>query len=152
MPDGQVLQQRRPRQAHRQSGALPILVQGAATYVVLITSRETRRWVIPKGWIEPGEPPHLSAAREAFEEAGLEGEAEAAPLGTYTYGKRMPHGLVTQCEVLVYPFAVTRLLRQWPERRQRTRRLFSPAAAAEVVQEAGLAEILRGLGGEVSGA
>jgi 8-oxo-dGTP pyrophosphatase MutT (NUDIX family) len=145
MPDGQVLQQQRPRQAHRQSGALPILVQGDATYVVLITSRETRRWVIPKGWIEPGEAPHLSAAREAFEEAGLEGTAEPTSLGSYTYGKRMPHGLVTPCEVLVYPFAVTRLLRQWPERRQRTRRLFSPAAAAEVVQEAGLAEILRAL-------
>jgi 8-oxo-dGTP pyrophosphatase MutT (NUDIX family) len=143
MPDGQVLQHRRPRYAHRQSAALPVLVQGAATYVVLITSRETRRWVIPKGWIEPGEAPHLSAAREAFEEAGLEGEADATPLGTYTYGKRMPHGLITTCEVIVHPFAVTRLLRQWPERRQRTRRLFSPAAAAEVVQEEGLVEILR---------
>ncbi len=145
MPDGQVLQQRRPRHAQRQCGALPLLAQGDATYVVLVTSRETRRWVIPKGWIEPGEAPHLSAAREAFEEAGLVGEAEATPLGTYSYGKRMPHGLVTPCEVSVYPFLVTRLLRHWPERRQRTRRLFTPAAAAELVQETGLAEILRAL-------
>lgn len=145
MPDGQILEVRRPRHAQRQSGALPLLIQGSAVRVVLVTSRETRRWVIPKGWIEPGEEPHLSAAREAFEEAGLAGVAERSPIGSYGYGKRLPRGVVTPCEVLVFPFAVTRMLRDWPERHERTRRLFTPEAAAALVQEPGLAEILRAL-------
>jgi len=114
---------------------------------VLVTSRETRRWVIPKGWVEPGEAPHRSAAREAFEEAGLAGETEAIPLGTYTYNKRLPRDALLRCEVLVYRFRVARLLRDWPERAERERRLFTPAAAAALVMEPDLARLLRSLSG-----
>ncbi|HEV7263823.1 MAG TPA: NUDIX hydrolase [Falsiroseomonas sp.] len=145
MPDGQVLDPRAQGQARRQSAALPVMGSGAALRVVLITSRETRRWVVPKGWIEPREQPHRSAAREAFEEAGLAGEADPEPIGCYVYAKRMPRGVVLPTEVLVFRFRVARLLQDWPERRERERRLFTPAAAATLVAEPGLAELLRSL-------
>lgn len=110
-----------------------------------MTSRETRRWVVPKGWIEPQEPAHLSAAREAFEEAGLHGEAEPDALGSYAYPKRLRDGTARHTEVLVFRFRVWRLMRDWPERGERTRRLFTPEAAAALVAEPGLAALLRGL-------
>lgn len=143
MPEGQPPDLR--AQSRRQSAALPVIGQGAALRVVLVTSRETRRWVIPKGWIEPNEPPHRSAAREAFEEAGLMGEAEHEPLGGYAYPKRLAGGGVVTTEVLVFRLRVARLLHDWPERRERERRLFTPAAAAALVAEPGLAALLRGL-------
>lgn len=143
MPDGSPPELR--AQSRRQSAALPLVGQGAALRVVLVTSRETRRWVIPKGWIEPNEPPHRSAAREAFEEAGLLGEADNHPLGLYAYPKRLARGGAVTTEVLVFRFRVARLLRDWPERRERDRRLFTPAAAAALVAEPGLAALLRGL-------
>jgi len=144
MLDGQV-PDLRACGSRRQSAALPMLGTGAALRVVLVTSRETKRWVVPKGWIEPREPPHRSAAREAFEEAGLQGEAAAEPLGTYAYPKRLASGAVIMTEVLVYRFRVTRLLHDWPERRERVRRLFTPDAAASLVAEPGLSELLRAL-------
>jgi 8-oxo-dGTP pyrophosphatase MutT (NUDIX family) len=147
MPDGQLADLRAPGQARRQSAAIPVIGTGAALRVVLITSRETKRWVVPKGWIEPREPPHRSAAREAFEEAGLAGECEAEPLGAYAYAKRMPRGVVLPMEVLTFRFRVARLLHDWPERRERERRLFTPEAAAALVAEPGLAGLLRGLRG-----
>jgi 8-oxo-dGTP pyrophosphatase MutT (NUDIX family) len=144
MPDGP-LADHGATQARRQGAALPVFGAGPALRVVLVTSRETRRWVIPKGWIEPHEAPHRGAAREALEEAGLVGEADPDPIGTYSYGKRRAGGVVTPVEVLVFRFRVARLLRQWPERLERERRLFTPEAAAALVQEPGLAALLRGL-------
>ncbi|MGG5808642.1 NUDIX hydrolase [Falsiroseomonas sp. CW058] len=145
MPDGHMLDRRASGQARRQSAALPLVSHGNALRVVLVTSRETRRWVVPKGWIEPNEPPHRSAAREAFEEAGLAGEAEHDPVGSYAYGKRTAGGAIIPTDVLVFRFRVARLLRDWPERGQRTRRLFTPEAAGALVQEPGLAALLRNL-------
>lgn len=147
MPVGQLPELHVAGQVRRQSGAIPLLGTGLAMRVVLITSRETKRWVIPKGWIEPNEPPHRSAAREAFEEAGLSGEAEGEPIGAYTYGKRLARGAILPCEVLVFRFRVARLLRDWPERRDRERRLFTPEAAAAAVQEPELAALLQRLRG-----
>jgi 8-oxo-dGTP pyrophosphatase MutT (NUDIX family) len=101
--------------------------------------------VVPKGWIEPNEQPHRSAAREAFEEAGLMGEADHDPLGAYAYPKRLARGGAVMTEVVVFRFRIARLLHDWPERKERERRLFTPAAAAALVAEAGLAALLRGL-------
>jgi 8-oxo-dGTP pyrophosphatase MutT (NUDIX family) len=119
--------------------------EGEDLRVVLITTRETRRWVIPKGWIEHREAPHRSAAREAFEEAGLAGAAEAEPCGRFEYAKRMPGGGKRPTEVLVFRYRVTDLLADWPEKRERERRLFTPEAAAAVVSEPELASLLRDL-------
>jgi len=129
----------------QQSAVLPVHGSGQSLRVVLVTSRETKRWVVPKGWVEAGEPPHAGAAREAFEEAGLEGEVEVEPLGTYAYPKRLPGGESAATEVVVFRFRVSRMLQDWPERAQRTRRLFKPEAAAAVVAEPGLAALLRNL-------
>lgn len=146
MPDGHVAGAVRPAgEIRRQCAALPLTAADGAIRIVLVTSRETRRWVIPKGWIEPGEAPHHSAAREAFEEAGLAGEAEPDPLGTYSYDKRKANGILLPCEVLVFRYRVDRMLTDWPERHQRERRLFTPQAAAALVLEPSLARLLRGL-------
>lgn len=145
MPDGYVTDAQLGKALRRQSAALPVIGRGAALRVVLVTSRQTRRWVVPKGWIEPEEPPHLSAMREAYEEAGLRGEALPVALGRYVYPKRLGGGAVVPTEVLVFRLNVQRLLPDWPERKERTRRLFTAEAAAAVVAEAGLAELLLAL-------
>jgi 8-oxo-dGTP pyrophosphatase MutT (NUDIX family) len=147
MPDGQSRDPRAQGVVRRQSAALPLLGAGDAMRVVLVTSRETRRWVVPKGWIEPAEPPHRSAAREAFEEAGLHGEADPDPIGLYAYPKRFRRGVVMPTEVLVFRFRVSQLLEEWPERQERERRLFAPHIAADLVAEPGLAALLRSLSG-----
>ena len=148
MPDGHVAGAIRPvGEARRQCAALPLTASDGALRVVLVTSRETRRWVIPKGWIEPGEAPHQSAAREAFEEAGLAGEAAPVPIGSYSYTKRKASGVLVPCDVLVFRFRVDRLLGDWPERHERERRLFTPHAAAALVLEPSLARLLRSLPG-----
>ncbi len=97
---------------------------------MLVTSRETRRWVLPKGWAEAGLAPHDLAAREAFEEGGIVGEAAAEAVGAYGYLKRLPGGRSVECRVEVFPLRVERLLGDWPERGQRERRWFTPARAA----------------------
>ena len=75
----------RPR---KQYAALPLAEHGGRTSVMLITSRETRRWVIPKGNPERGLEPHALAAKEAYEEAGLVGRIGSEPVGRYRYAKR----------------------------------------------------------------
>jgi 8-oxo-dGTP pyrophosphatase MutT (NUDIX family) len=145
MPDGPTADLLLKGRARRQSAALPVLDTLQGTRLVLITSRETRRWVVPKGWIEPREAPHLSAAREAFEEAGLAGEAEASPCGRYAYAKKLARGTLAPTEVLVFRFRVSALLDHWPERRERERRLFTPAEAAALVAEPELAALIRAL-------
>ena len=145
MLDSQLVDPRTQGMARRQSAALPVLGSGDELRVVLVTSRETRRWVVPKGWIEPREAPHRSAAREAFEEAGLAGEADPDPIGVFAYSKRMARGVVLPIEVLVFRFRVTDLLKEWPERRERERQLFTPVEAASLVREPQLAALLRAL-------
>jgi 8-oxo-dGTP pyrophosphatase MutT (NUDIX family) len=148
MPDGHVAGAARGQgNLRRQCAALPLVGSGAALRVVLVTSRETRRWVIPKGWIEAGEAPHRSAAREAFEEAGIVGEADPDPVGRFAYTKRRPGGVLLPCDVLVYRLRVVRLLHDWPERRERDRRLVTPATAAGLVAEPELQTLLRSLSG-----
>ena len=145
MLDGQIIDARTAKQNRRQCAALPLTGAGLALRVVLVTSRDTRRWVLPKGWLEPGEAPHQAAAREAFEEAGLVGEPEREPIGAYLYRKRLARGAVLETQVEVFAFRVARLLRAWPERAERSRRQFTPEAAAALVQEPDLAALLRSL-------
>jgi 8-oxo-dGTP pyrophosphatase MutT (NUDIX family) len=103
--------------------------------VLLITSRETRRWVIPKGWPMAGLSPVQAAAQEAYEEAGVVGDHSPEPIGAYRYHKRLPHGVAQPVQVLV--FAVEVLVEQlaFPEHGQRDKLWTSPAEAAERVDE-----------------
>jgi 8-oxo-dGTP pyrophosphatase MutT (NUDIX family) len=129
-----------------QYAALPYRSRGATrTEVMLVTSRETRRWIIPKGWPQRGKAPHHSAAREAFEEAGVVGVVKPRPVGTFAYRKRLKDGGSIVCEVKVYPLKVLRQSDQWPEQRQRKTRWLSVKAAAEAVQEPMLSKIIRRL-------
>jgi 8-oxo-dGTP pyrophosphatase MutT (NUDIX family) len=126
----------------KQCAALPFSWDDGELRVLLVTSRETHRWVLPKGWREKRLSPHALAAKEAFEEAGVVGEVQRRPIGHYDYLKRGPRDRVTPCSVRVFPLRVERLLDDWPERRQRQRRWFSPAEAALAVEEGGLVTLL----------
>jgi len=115
---------------------------------MLITSRETRRWIIPKGWAENGIEPHVVAAKEAYEEAGVVGEIGTEPIATYRYQKLLPKGRACSCKVQVFSLAVTRQLDNWPERNQRDTCWLTPAEAAMQVEEGGLVRLLLTLAGK----
>lgn len=131
-----------------QYAALPWRMGAAGRIeVMLITSRETRRWVVPKGWPITGLAPGASAAQEALEEAGITGEVWAEPVGGYDYEKRLKNGRQQPVEVEVFPLAVHEELDAWPEKGQRERRWFAAAEAASLVAEPRLAELIREFGG-----
>src|SRR3546814_14315066 len=113
----------------------PVRIEAdGAARILLITSRETRRWIIPKGNPIRGLEAHQAAAREAFEEAGISGIACPAAIGQYTYEKRKRKGN-RHLLVDVYPLAVIRQFDDWPEREQRKARLFWSNDAANLVNE-----------------
>lgn len=127
-----------------QFAALPFRVETSGLQILLITSRETRRWVIPKGWPIRGLRPRDVAAREAFEEAGLVGKIVGKrAIGSYHYSKRLPENRTMLCRVKVFLLSVDRQLDIWPEKEQRDWRWADPTKAAQMVDEGGLAEILR---------
>jgi 8-oxo-dGTP pyrophosphatase MutT (NUDIX family) len=115
--------------------------------ILLVTSRATRRWIIPKGWPIKGLTPRLAAAREAYEEAGVRGRVGGRALGSYVYDKRLDNGGgVVPCEVRVFPLAVKRQLKAWPEAGERTTRWFSAAEAVDLVADEGLRALIREIG------
>ncbi|MGR3522162.1 MAG: NUDIX hydrolase [Paracoccus sp. (in: a-proteobacteria)] len=114
--------------------------------VLMITSRGTGRWIIPKGWPMPGHSLAGAAGREAWEEAGAEGRTGHRELGRYIYDKVQDSGFAVPVEVHVFPLHVDRLSDVYPESGQRHREWFAPGRAAQLVAEPGLAAILRGLG------
>jgi 8-oxo-dGTP pyrophosphatase MutT (NUDIX family) len=128
--------------AHIQAAALPWREGPHGIEVMLVTSRDTGRWVLPKGWPEGDEALSETAAREAAEEAGVEGSIAPEESGRYFYGKATRSGLVRRCEVHVYPLKVARLAKKWPEKRNRTRKWVVPREAAAMVNESDLAELL----------
>src|SRR4029434_4556697 len=93
-----------------QYGALPYRLGAASGRppLMAITSRETQRWVIPKGWPKKGKSPQYSAAREAFEEAGVLGDVTQRPVGSFSYQKRLKNGAVVVCAVRVFALEVSR--------------------------------------------
>lgn len=113
--------------------------------VVLITSRGTGRWVIPKGWPMEGKSLSGAAAAEAWEEAGVEGRVHEAEIGRYRYDKEQDQGWSVPVEVRVFLMEADRLRPEFPEAGQRRRRWFSPAEAAARVAEPGLKQILLAL-------
>ena len=129
-----------------QYGALPYRVStGSRAEFMLVTSRETRRWIIPKGWPKKGKSPHHSAAREAFEEAGVVGAVGRRPVGSFSYEKRLKNGGSVECEVRVFPLEVKRQNKQWPEKQERKIKWLSASEAAKKVKEPMLSEIIRRL-------
>jgi 8-oxo-dGTP pyrophosphatase MutT (NUDIX family) len=126
-----------------QVGALPYRVtKSGAVEVLLITSRDTGRWVIPKGWGMKNKTEAQAAAIEAQEEAGMKGAVGKRPLGTYHYSKALKSGAPALCQVTVYPLAVKRQVKKWKEQGQRTLQWFAPAEAASHVAEPELAALI----------
>lgn len=112
--------------------------------VLLVTSRDTGRWVIPKGWLMKDRTPAEAALQEAFEEAGVEGAVGEDMIGLYCYEKVLDDKSLQPCVVSVFPVAVARLKSRFPERGQRERRWFRPAKAARKVAEPDLSALLAG--------
>jgi len=128
-----------------QVAALPLsLGDDGVVRALLLTSRETKRWVIPKGWPIRGLKPYEAAAREALEEAGVTGQMKKKPIGGYRYFKKLG-GHFDYCQVDVYPLWVDKQLKTWREQDQREARWFTLKEAADLVQEPGLVALLRDL-------
>ncbi|MFD3190652.1 NUDIX hydrolase [Sedimentitalea sp. HM32M-2] len=126
-----------------QFAALCYRVQRDRPQILLVTSRRTGRWIVPKGWPMDGMTPAQSAAQEAWEEAGVVGKPIDRCLGLYSYYKVLNAVGGLPCVAMIYPVRVKSLVRDFPERYQRRRKWFSPKKAAARVTEPELARILR---------
>ena len=129
-----------PSWFYRQSAVIPYRVVDGQVEVALVTSRKRRRWIIPKGVVDPGETPEGSAVREAEEEAGIIGTVGPNPIGHYTYEK-----WDGTCHVIVFPMLVERVLEVWPESEFRERKWLPAKEAAELVGEPAVREMILGL-------
>jgi len=126
-----------------QFAALCYRIESSGKKILLITSRDTGRWIIPKGWPIAGTSSAGTALQEAWEEAGVrEGDAETDALGTYTYEKGFSSGWSMPIETIVYPVAVTRLSNAFPEASERDRKWVSPTEAANLIHEPELKQLL----------
>jgi 8-oxo-dGTP pyrophosphatase MutT (NUDIX family) len=134
---------RTARSETRQVAALPWRLTDDGRQILMITSRETRRWVIPKGGRMVGKTDPEAAAQEAMEEAGVRGEMDQTSIGVFRYAKGLKDGGVRQCVVSVYPLQVLVQLGAWPEAHQRERRWMSLSEAADLVHEPDLAALIR---------
>ena len=130
----------------RQIAALPVhWDRKGRLRVLMVTSRDTGRWVMPKGWLMDGKKPWRAAKIEALEEAGAVGFVSDKALGRYHYEKRLTGGESVLCRVTGYPMVVDRLKRRWKERKERKRHWFSPNKAARLVNEEELTGLLKRL-------
>ena len=127
-----------------QVAALCYRERDARTEVLLITSRGTGRWILPKGWPIDGLNSPQAALQEAWEEAGVEdGVLTETPIGTFDYAKYRDEGYATPVQAQVYKVRAERLADVFPECDERRRIWVSPEEAANMVQEPGLKAILR---------
>lgn len=137
------LENGRKRDVRTQFGALCYRVQNGDVQVLLITSRESRRWIIPKGWPMDGETPADAATTEAWEEAGVIGKTKNACVGIYTYSKRIDKTQSLPCVVAVFPIKVKALKKNFPEKGERKRKWVSLKKAAKLVDERDLGQIIK---------
>ena len=127
-----------------QYAALPYRSKGnSESEVMLVTSRGTRRWIIPKGWPKIGLPPHRTAEEEAYEEAGVTGKVAKKHIGSFSYDKVLKKGRTASCRVQVFPLKVVRQYKKWPEKRQRQTRWYKPLDAVKFVKEPSLRRLIR---------
>lgn len=135
---------RRPERL--QVAAICYTQDGPKKKVLLITSRDSRRWIVPKGWPIDGMNAPEAAAQEAWEEAGVRPQkVDSEPVGSYRYCKELDSGATTTVETLVYKVEVDHLEDNYPEADERDRRWVSPDVAADMVAEPELQSILRQL-------
>ena len=137
--------------AIRQFGAIPYTVIESRAVFLLITSRRTGRWIFPKGGAIAGKEPWEVAAHEAYEEAGIEGQMETIPLGTYRDIKGAGIRRLT-IEVELYPLRMVRQLDTWPEQGERQRHWVILPEAKRLLANARLAELAASLDRRLSAA
>lgn len=142
------------RPAREQYGALcyRLKKKRPAVEILLITSRDTGRWVIPKGWPMDGRSASAAAAREAWEEAGVKGTIREEAIGSYRYMKGLPGGLKVDCRVRVFPLVVGDVCKDFPEKGERRAAWVDCAEAAARVQEPGLKTLILAFEREILGA
>lgn len=122
--------------------AAALCLDSTGEHLLLITSRDTGRWIIPKGWPMRKRSLPGTALREAWEEAGVEGKVGRKELGLYHYDKLRGQGFAIPVQVHVFGIAVAGLADRFPEAGQRTRRWFTPEEAAGLVAEEGLQALI----------
>ncbi|MGB3245464.1 MAG: NUDIX hydrolase [Sulfitobacter sp.] len=125
-----------------QFAALCYRVKQGKVQILLITSRGSKRWIVPKGWPMEGKTPAQSAAQEAWEEAGVQGKTGDGCLGVYSYAKDVGEEDDLPCLAMLYPVRVKSLAQKYPEHRERRRRWLSRKAAAAKVAEPELKQLI----------
>src|SRR5580700_3068912 len=113
----------------------------AALEILIVTTRQSRRWIVPKGWPIKRLTPSKSAAREAFEEAGVRGKIGARAIGNFRYNKTGQNGADPDCEVKIFPLLVRRQSATWPEHGQRVVQWVDPEKAISLIREPALTEV-----------
>jgi len=139
---------RRSAVPQRQVAALCWRKVGGRKEVLLITSRDTGRWVVPKGWPISGLTDAQAAMREAWEEAGVRADAaKSRRVGQFTYDKGLDDGTDLPVVADVYKVRLREgdLADRFPEAGQRTRVWVAARKAAKLVQEPALKALLRSL-------
>lgn len=127
----------------RQIAALPWRITDGRLEICLVTTRETRRWTIPKGWPMKRLTDRAAARTEAEQEAGVTGKVAKTALGTFTYWKRLPDRF-DYVQVAVFALKVERLIEDFKERAERDVRWMIPEDAAKLVEEPELQTLLAG--------
>jgi len=130
------------RSVRTQFGALPYRISEGKIEIMLITSRRTGRWIIPKGWPMDGETPAGAAATEAFEEGGVSGKLKHNVLGFFAYDKDVEDDKLP-CVVAVFPLKVKKQHKSYPEKSERRRKWMSQKKASKMVSEPELRQIIR---------
>lgn len=129
-----------------QAGVIAYRIVDKTVQVLLMTSRDTGRWIIPKGNVSSHMTPAKAAEREAFEEAGVKGVIESTlPLGIYTYFKKLESGETRPATVEVYLLRVTETVKKFPERGERILAWVPVDEALSMIQEPGVVPLLRRL-------
>ncbi len=126
----------------QQVAALPYRVIDGELRILLVTSRGTQRWIIPKGWPKKGKKPHRVAELEALEEAGAQGRVQRAPIGQYEAWKRLADHFIL-CTVDVFPLEVRNQRKRFLEQQERRAGWFRAEDAADLVEEPGLRSLIR---------
>lgn len=129
-----------PSWFYRQSAAIPFRIGPDGLLVLLITSRGRKRWIVPKGVVEPELSPAESAQAEAYEEAGVRGGIVGEPLGSYSYKK-----WGGTCTVEVFALEVSEEFTDWPEGGERTRRWLPLREAAKLADDKPVGALIRAL-------
>ncbi|MCF2869827.1 NUDIX hydrolase [Octadecabacter sp. G9-8] len=124
-----------------QFAALCYRIKDDKVQFCIVTSRRSKRWIVPKGWPMNGETPMDAAATEAYEEAGVRGKIYPRPIGVFSYYKVRSEDELP-CMAVVYPLKVKKVLKRWPEDKERERKWVSRKKAAAMVDDDELKAII----------